>query len=168
MHRRWFTAVLVLVLVGLAATSAAPKPPLRADKILILKSKRELTLLSDGVAVKTYRIALGGSPEGAKRCQGDNRTPEGLYRIDSRNANSKYHLALHVSYPNASDISAAKKLRCRAGGDIMIHGITNGFGWLGSKHRAVDWTAGCIAVTDEEIEEIWAAVPNGHVVEIRP
>jgi murein L,D-transpeptidase YafK len=162
--------VTLLFALTMAATAASPpgRPALRADKILILKSRRQLTLLHHGRAVKTYRVALGHSPRGAKQCEGDNRTPEGIYRVDSRNINSKYHRSLHVSYPDARDRANARKRHCRAGGDIMIHGITNGFGWLGGRHRDVDWTLGCIAVTNEEIEEIWAAVPNGTVVEIRP
>ena len=163
--RRTFTiaAVLVASLAG-----AAGKAPVRADKIVILKAKRELTLYLGNAPVRTYKIALGRSPVGAKQCEGDSRTPEGTYRIDSRNPNSRYHRALHVSYPNAADIARAEKIGCKPGGAIMIHGITNGFGWLGAAHRKVDWTIGCIAVTDEEIEEIWAAIPNGTTVEIRP
>lgn len=163
--RRTLTLIAILLAAVVSATS---RVQLRADRILILKAKRELTLYLANAPVKTYKVALGRSTTGAKQCEGDSRTPEGTYRIDSRNANSHYHRALHVSYPNATDIARAKKLGCSPGGDIMIHGITNGFGWLGATHRNVDWTIGCIAVTDEEIEEIWAAVPNGAVVEIRP
>lgn len=163
--RRILTPSLVLLA---SVVSAANKAPLRADRIVVFKAKRELTLYLANTPIKTYKVALGRSPIGAKRCEGDGRTPEGKYRIDSRNKNSHYHRALHVSYPNVTDIARARNLGCRPGGDIMIHGITNGFGWLGAGHRKVDWTIGCIAVTDEEIEEIWAAVPNGTTVEIRP
>jgi murein L,D-transpeptidase YafK len=163
--RRTLTIAAVLLASVVSATS---KVPLRAERIVIVKAKRELTLYFADAPVKTYKIALGRSPVGAKQCEGDKRTPEGTYRIDSRNPNSHYHRALHVSYPNATDIARAKKIGCNPGGDIMIHGITNGFGWLGAAHRRLDWTIGCIAVTDEEIEEIWAAVPNGTAVEIRP
>lgn len=143
-----------------------PKGP--ADKVLIEKNERRLTLISKGKALKTYQIALGGNPNGPKERQGDNKTPEGTYVIDSRNKNSRYHLALHVSYPNAKDKKRAKELGVSPGGDIMIHGIKNGFSWAGDYHTEVDWTKGCIAVTDEEIEEIDKVVPNGTVVEIRP
>jgi murein L,D-transpeptidase YafK len=163
--RRTLTIAAVLLASVVSATS---KVPLRADRIVIVKAKRELTLYFANAPIKTYKIALGRSPVGAKQCEGDNRTPEGTYRVDSRNPNSHYHRALHVSYPNATDIARAKKIGCNPGGDIMIHGITNGFGRLGAAHRRVDWTIGCIAVTDQEIEEIWAAVPNGTAVEIRP
>jgi tetratricopeptide (TPR) repeat protein len=139
-----------------------------ADKILIEKKERRMTLSSKGNVIKTYRIALGGNPDGPKERQGDNKTPEGTYIIDSRNKDSSYHLSLHISYPNEEDSRRAKKLGVSPGGDIMIHGIMDGFSWIGEFHTASDWTKGCIAVTDEEIEEIDKLVPDGTVVEIRP
>jgi len=137
------------------------------DKILIEKKERRLMLISKGEVLKTYKIALGGIPSGPKERQGDNKTPEGTYFIDSRNKDSHYHLSLHISYPNERDKKRAKELGVSPGGNIMIHGIKNGFSWVGDSHTAVDWTKGCIAVTDEEIEEI-AKLPNGTIVEIRP
>jgi len=139
-----------------------------ADKILIEKKKRRLTLISKGEVLKTYKIALGGNPIGPKERQGDNRTPEGTYIIDSRNKDSRYHLSLHISYPNEKDKQRAKELGVSPGGDIMIHGIKNGFSWVGDLHTEVDWTKGCIAVADEEIVEIEKLAPNGTIVEIRP
>jgi len=139
-----------------------------ADKILIEKVERRLTLLSKGKVLKIYKIALGGNPNGPKERQGDNKTPEGTYTIDSRNRDSQYHLSLHISYPNEKDRKRANKLGVSPGGDIMIHGIKNGFSWAGDFHAGVDWTKGCIAVTDEEIEEIDRLVPDGTVVEILP
>ena len=139
-----------------------------ADKILIEKKERRLTLISKGNVLKVYRIALGGNPNGPKERQGDNKTPEGTYVIDSRNKNSRYHRSLHISYPNEKDKKRAKQLGVSPGGDIMIHGIKNGFSWAGDLHTEVDWTKGCIAVTDEEIEEIDRLAPNGTIVEIRP
>jgi tetratricopeptide (TPR) repeat protein len=139
-----------------------------ADKILIEKKERRLTLISRGEVLKTYKIALGGNPNGPKERQGDNKTPEGTYIIDSRKRDSRYHLSLHISYPNEKDKQRAKELGVSPGGDIMIHGIKNGLSWVGDLHADVDWTKGCIAVTDEEIEEIEKLVPNGTVVEIRP
>ena len=139
-----------------------------ADKVLIEKKERRLTLLSKGEVIKTYKIALGGNPVGPKERQGDNKTPEGTYIIDSRNSNSDYHLALHISYPNEKDKMRAKALGVSPGGDIMIHGIKNGLAWVGTLHAGIDWTKGCIAVTDEEMEEIYKLVPNGTIVEIRP
>ena len=139
-----------------------------ADRILIEKAGHRLTLFAGGEVIKTYRIALGGNPVGPKERQGDNKTPEGIYTIDSRNRDSSYHLSLHVSYPNEDDRRRAKALGVAPGGNIMIHGIKNGFAWVGEAHAEVDWTRGCIAVTDEEIEEIDRLVPDGTVVEIRP
>ena len=139
-----------------------------ADKILIEKQARRLTLISKGEVLKTYKIALGGNTIGPKERQGDNKTPEGTYAIDSRNKGSLYHLALHISYPNEKDKKRAKERGVSPGGNIMIHGIKNGFSWVGDAHAEVDWTKGCIAVTDEEIEEIGTLAPNGTIVEIRP
>jgi lipoprotein-anchoring transpeptidase ErfK/SrfK len=138
------------------------------DRVLIEKKKRRLTLISKGEAIKTYKIALGGNPVGPKERRGDNKTPEGIYTIESRNRRSKYHLSLRISYPNEKDKKRAKALGVSPGGDIMIHGIKNGLSWVGGYHTAIDWTEGCIAVTNEEMEEIARLVPNGTPVEIRP
>ncbi len=138
------------------------------DKILIEKRERRLTLFSKGEVLKTYKIALGKNPEGPKERQGDNKTPEGIYIIDSRKRDSRYHISLHISYPNEKDKKRAKKLGVSPGGDIMIHGLKNSFSWAGDFHTSVDWTNGCIAVTNEEIEEIDRLVPDGTIVEIRP
>jgi L,D-peptidoglycan transpeptidase YkuD (ErfK/YbiS/YcfS/YnhG family) len=139
-----------------------------ADIVLIVKKERRLTLLSRGEVIKTYTIALGGNPVGPKERQGDNKTPEGTYIIDSRNSNSGYHLSLHISYPNEKDKIRARELGVSPGGDIMIHGIKNGFSMVGASHAEIDWTKGCIAVTNQEMEEIYKFVPNGTIVEIRP
>ena len=141
---------------------------LPADKILIEKGKRKMTLFSNGKVLRTYKIALGGNPNGPKERQGDNKTPEGIYFIDSRNMDSRYHLSLHISYPNEKDRKRARELGVSPGGNIMIHGIKNGYAWIGDHHAGFDWTNGCIAVTDEEIEEIERLVPDGTMVEIRP
>lgn len=139
-----------------------------ADKVLIEKKDRRLSLILNGRVLKAYRIALGGDPNGPKVRQGDNKTPEGTYVIDGRNRDSSYHLSLHISYPNERDRQRAKELGVSPGGDIMIHGLKNGFSQVGDLHTGVDWTKGCIAVTDQEIEEIERLVPNGTVVEIMP
>jgi len=138
------------------------------DRILIEKSTRRLMLISQGEVLKSYKIALGGTPIGPKERQSDNKTPEGFYVIDARNRDSRFHLSLHISYPNERDKKRAKELGVSPGGDIMIHGIKNGFSWVGDAHAGVDWTKGCIAVTDQEIEEIDKLAPNGTIVEIRP
>ncbi len=138
------------------------------DRILIEKSTRRLMLISQGEVLKSYKIALGGNPIGPKERKGDNKTPEGTYVIDARNRDSRFHLSLHISYPNERDKKRAKELGVSTGGDIMIHGIKNGLSWVGDAHTGVDWTKGCIAVTDQEIEEIDKLAPNGTIVEIRP
>ncbi len=140
----------------------------KVDRVLVLKEDHKLVLLNGEKIVRVYTVALGGGGLLPKQQQGDRRTPEGLYEIDRRNRNSSFHLALHISYPNEADRERARRLGVSPGGDIMIHGITNGLGWLGVRHRFSDWTDGCIAVTDTEIEEIWSLVPDGTPVEIRP
>jgi L,D-peptidoglycan transpeptidase YkuD (ErfK/YbiS/YcfS/YnhG family) len=145
------------------------EPPAKgADKVLIEKKARRLTLLAKGAVIKTYKIALGGNPVGPKERQGDNKTPEGTYLINSRNRDSAYHLSLRISYPNAKDRMRAKALGVAPGGNIMIHGIKNGLAQIGAAHAAMDWTEGCIAVTNQEMEEIFQLVPNGTLVEIKP
>ncbi len=138
------------------------------DRIRIEKSARRLMLISQGEVLKSYKIALGGNPIGPKERKGDNKTPEGTYVIDARNRDSRFHLSLHISYPNERDKKRAKELGVSTGGDIMIHGIKNGFSSVGDAHTGVDWTKGCVAVTDQEIEEIDKLAPNGTIVEIRP
>ncbi len=138
------------------------------DAVLVEKKAHRLTLLSAGSPVHIYAVALGSHPVGPKIQQGDDRTPEGSYIIDGRSYNSAYHLALHVSYPNDTDRARAAALGVDPGGDIMIHGLPNGFGWLGRAHRKHDWTRGCIAVTDSEIDEIAGLVPDGTPVQIKP
>lgn len=127
-----------------------------------------MTLLRDGKLLKTYKVALSTVPVGPKEREGDHKVPEGLYIVDAKNAHSKFHLPLHISYPNAADRERAHKLGVRPGGNIEIHGLGPNFGWVGSLHRQVDWTDGCIAVTNSEIEEIWPLVPAGTPVEILP
>jgi len=139
-----------------------------ADRVLVEKAARRLTLLHSGAPLKTYRVALGRAPIGPKEQEGDQRTPEGTYLIDFHKKDSDFYLALHVSYPERRDIDRAAANGVSPGGDIMIHGIRNGMGWVGAFHRRTDWTAGCVAVTDFEIEEIWRAVPDGTPIEIRP
>jgi murein L,D-transpeptidase YafK len=132
----------------------------RADRIIVNKSRREMLLLRGESVLRTYRVALGPNPAGHKVQEGDGRTPEGRYTIDRRNPRSRYHLSLHISYPNEADIARARELGVPPGGDIMIHGLKDG------QQRETDWTQGCIAVTDTEMDEIWDLVPDGTVVEI--
>jgi murein L,D-transpeptidase YafK len=139
-----------------------------ADRIEIHKAKREMLLLCEDQVVRRYRVGLGKSPLGPKQRQGDSKTPEGVYTISGRNPSSAYHLALRISYPNAGDVERARIAGEDPGGDIMIHGRPNKESESERHARMNDWTAGCIAVTNEEIEEIWRLVPNGTPVEIKP
>ena len=139
----------------------------RADRIIVDKPARRLQLLRDGAVIGEYQISLGAAPDGHKTREGDEKTPEGEYLIDWRNARSVAHLSLHISYPNADDAAAAAARGESPGGAIMIHGMLNGWGWLGGLHRRWDWTNGCIAVTDTEMREIWSRVPDGTPIEIK-
>jgi len=135
----------------------------RVDRVVVHKARRELLLLSGESVVRSYRIALGRDPVGHKQREGDGRTPEGRYTIDRRNPQSRYHLSLHLSYPDETDRARAHAQGVDPGGDIMIHGLKPGV-----DHPASDWTQGCIAVTDAEMDEIWTLVPDGVPVEILP
>ena len=143
-----------------AAPDLAPKAE-QADAIRVFKSARKMELLRDGKVLRSYRIALGDAPVGPKRQQGDERTPEGDYLITYRNAQSRFYLSLRLSYPNPADRAQASKRGVDPGGDIMIHGST-------PPGYARDWTDGCIAVTNAQIEEIWRLVPVGTPIRINP
>ncbi len=158
-------SMILLLLVGISAVGDDAS---KADQVIVVKSLRTLTLLSNGKILRTYKVALGGSPVGAKEQQGDHKTPEGQYILDRRNAKSRFYKAIHVSYPNEQDKKRASERGVSPGGDIMVHGLPNGFGWLGATHRARDWTDGCIAVTNAEMDESWELVPDGTPIEIRP
>jgi murein L,D-transpeptidase YafK len=168
------------ILIGLAATAAAvviwadaPAQPLpmsaQADMLVVEKGQRQLTAYSHGDVLRVYTVSLGTVPVGPKTHQGDGRTPEGRYLIDYHNPLSGFHRALHIAYPSAVDSA-----RARAGGgydpggEIMVHGLKNGLGWVGRAHRFVDWTVGCVALTNPEIEELYRIVPDGTPIEIRP
>ena len=139
-----------------------------ADKIVVIKSEHKMMLLRSGAVIRSYRVSLGRGGKGQKMRAGDHKTPEGNYVIDWRNPRSRFHLSLHISYPNAADVQRAREHGFAPGGDIMIHGLQNGLGWIGRFHRLADWTDGCIAVTDSEMDQIWRAVPDGTPIEIHP
>lgn len=145
----------------------ALQPGIKADHVVVLKSERKMFLLSSHAILREYAISLGANPVGQKVREGDGKTPEGSYRIDYRNPKSMAHLALHISYPKADDVARAKQQGVPPGGSIMIHGLSNGYGVLGRLHRWYDWTDGCIAVSNDEIEEIWRVVPDGTPIDIR-
>lgn len=136
------------------------------DKVFVDKSERVLKLLSGNTVIKTYRIALGDNPVGHKQQEGDQRTPVGSYTLDYKNENSIAHRSIHISYPNAADKAKAQSLGINPGGNIMIHGQMNGFGHLAWINQRRDWTDGCIAVTNSEMDEIMAVVKVGTAIEI--
>lgn len=136
------------------------------DSIIVFKFNRQLSVFSKGKLIKTYTISLGKSPVGAKQFQGDNKTPEGIYFINGRNAHSIAYKNLGISYPNKKDVKNANGKS--AGGDIKIHGLMNNFWFVGNFHRFFDWTNGCIAVNNSEMEELFNAVSVGAKIEIKP
>jgi murein L,D-transpeptidase YafK len=157
----WLVGAPLAAFVALCAFGAQPAQqpaPQKADSILILKKDHVMELIAGGKVIRTYQVALGRGGLAPKERQGDGRTPEGHYIIDAKYEASHYHKALHVSYPNAEDRMRAAKLGISPGGSIMIHGLPNGN----------DWTLGCIAVTDEEIDEVFKLVAVGTPVDIRP
>jgi murein L,D-transpeptidase YafK len=166
---RWLVRFVVLCGVlpaGFGQPTFAATGP-RVDRIVVAKSAHTMTLMSGGREIRTYKVALG-DPKGTKVQQGDKKTPEGVYFVDGKNAHSLFHRALHLSYPNAADRERARKLGVNPGGDIEIHGLPKQYAWMGAAHRSIDWTTGCIAVTNPEIDEIWDEVSVGTAVEIRP
>jgi murein L,D-transpeptidase YafK len=169
-------APLLLIAVAGCSTPSSPPPPVAtarpapfevaADFILVDKSDRTLTVFTHGMPLKTFvGLQLGGAPLGPKHFEGDERTPEGLYAIDARNPRSAYHLSLRISYPSAAERAYAAARGRRAGGDIFIHGQPNA---LTSGREPGDWTDGCIALSNAEIEELWRLVPDGTPIQIRP
>lgn len=172
---------VVLIAVGLfgytkvMARIGSGEPPQllpaeqQADAIKVYKGERRMTLLRNGTVIGTYRIALGGNGDGGhKSREGDQKTPEGAYIIDWRNPRSMAHLSLHISYPNSVDQSVADTAGYAPGGNIMIHGLPNGWGVLAPVHHLWDWTDGCIGVSNTEVREIWSKVPNGTPINILP
>jgi murein L,D-transpeptidase YafK len=138
------------------------------DRVVVYKQQRKLVLLSGGKEVRSYKVALGSEPVGPKMRQGDHRTPEGTYVLDGRNPGSHYYKAFHISYPAPKDVAAAKKLGVSPGGDIMLHGLPKEYAWVGKTHTLHDWTDGCIAVSNEEMDELWSLVQVGTPIDIRP
>jgi murein L,D-transpeptidase YafK len=155
------------VLAPFAGAQSMPSQA-RVDHVVVYKSRHELQLWGKGTLLKAYWVALGPKPSGHKHRQGDGRTPEGDYVIDGRNPKSLYHLSLHVSYPNLEDRRRAAAAHVSPGGDIMIHGVPHGYESIPAGQKVHDWTAGCMAVTNSEIEEIWRAVPDGTPIHIEP
>ena len=149
-------------------TDAQLRRLLKAERIVIEKSTRTMTVYALNKPIATYKVALGRGLPGPKTCEGDYRTPEGTYTITDFKQPSRFHLALRFSYPNKNDIARAKAKGCPPGGNLLIHGLGADRAPMGRAHSSVDWTDGCIAVTDQEIEQLWRMVVKGTVVEIRP
>jgi murein L,D-transpeptidase YafK len=160
-------AQLSAVIAVPAANAPAATSVENADRILVVKSEHTLTLLSHGKAIKVYKVALGSGGLGPKDHEGDRKTPEGTYIIDRKNSRTLWHLTLHISYPNAADRARAVAEHLSPGGDIMIHGITKQFEYLGAMQANWDWTYGCIALSNPELDEVSRLVPIGTPIEIR-
>lgn len=152
----------------LALSEQALPDNIKIDRLVMHKSERRLEAYSKGELVKSYSVSLGKAPVGDKQYEGDNKTPEGRYTINDKNPNSGYYKNLGVSYPNAADRREAIRLGKPAGGDIKMHGLPNKLLFIGRWHRLIDWTAGCMAVTNDEMEELYQAVPVGTPIEILP
>jgi murein L,D-transpeptidase YafK len=164
-------AALALALAGLLWACRSPAPRLhgtRAELLVVHKSARRLLVYAHGSVLRSYAIALGRNPVGAKRREGDDRTPEGRYIIDGHNPNSAFYRSLHISYPSPADAARALAAGYAPGSEIMIHGTPNGAGWLGRRRLAADWTDGCIAVSDAHMDELYRLVPDGTPIEIEP
>jgi murein L,D-transpeptidase YafK len=166
----WIT--ISLISFGLTVYYFYPEKKLPSDiqinKLIVYKTKRQLLAYSNGHLTKTYKISLGRQPIGDKEYEGDKKTPEGLYFINDKNPNSVYHKNLGISYPDENDIKNAKRISKPAGGDIKIHGLRKKTGFISKFHRWFDWTLGCIALTDEEIDELYNAVKIGTPILIKP
>lgn len=167
MRHFFFICHVILALVFFFPVSAEAAQFKTVDKIVIHKKAKKMKVYHQNKLIQVYKIALGFSPKGHKLQAGDGKTPEGKYQIIAKNPKSRFHLSLKISYPNAQDKIKAYHAGVSPGGDIMIHGIGKN-GWLGSLHTKSDWTLGCIAVTNEEIAELYHATSVGTLVEILP
>ncbi|MGH8354454.1 MAG: L,D-transpeptidase family protein [Pseudomonas sp.] len=166
---RWLLAVLCLAFTAISHANATPTlGGQTVDKVLVVKSERKLHLIGRGQTLKSYRVSLGKQPNGAKLREGDLRTPEGFYWIDWRKTSDKYNLALHISYPNARDMAQAKQDGVSPGGMIMIHGTPLNEEYPEWFFHTLDWTAGCIAMKNADMRELWSLVKDGTLIEIRP
>lgn len=166
--------LLVLVIVFFAGLvyNIYPEPKLaenvQIDSLVVFKSQHKMFVYQQGKLLKTYKISLGDNPVGHKEFEGDEKTPEGIYTINAKNPNSGYYKNLGVSYPNKVDLQHAKAIGKPAGGDIKIHGLRNGIGFIGKFQRWFNWTNGCMALTNKEIEELYVAVKIGSKINIKP
>lgn len=140
----------------------------QVDEVLVRKEERRLYLMARDTVVRSYRISLGDNPTGHKLFEGDERTPEGEYVLDWRNADSDFYKSIHISYPNDRDRTMAEAWGLDPGGSIMIHGLPNEAGDMAFAYVGLDWTDGCIAVSNAEMDEIWHLVSDGTPIRILP
>ena len=159
--------LLVPGLLAIFIVSQASEFPI-AEMVVVEKEQRKLHLVKNGEIFRTFEIALGIAPIGDKQVEGDFKTPEGIYALDSRNPDSDYFLAIHISYPNSKDRRAARAKGVDPGGQIMIHGQPNEPTYSAAYYRKQDWTNGCIAVSNSDMIDIWLMTPNDIPIEIRP
>jgi murein L,D-transpeptidase YafK len=159
--RRWLLLCLLLASSPLLAGPAI-------DQLLVHKHERRLEVISAGEVIRSYRVSLGRQPVGHKQQVGDNRTPEGIYTIDWRHRSPQFNLSMHLDYPNLKDRAAAYERGVDPGGMIMIHGTPVDDEYPEWFFTGLDWTNGCIALTNSDMRELWDLVPDGTLVEIRP
>lgn len=160
--------ICTLILLICSFPAYVPGSIIQADKVVVIKKKRVLLLMKNGTVLKRYRVAIGRNPVGPKIRLGDGKTPEGEYVLDKRNPNSRFYRSIHISYPNAADIERAQVQGVSPGSAIMIHGLPRNYEDVGKLHTVTDWTRGCIAVTNTEIDEIWSLVADGTPIVIKP
>ncbi len=166
---RWLFALFCLLFATFSQANTSPTLQGRAvDKVLVVKSERKLHLLSRGETLKSYRVSLGKQPKGPKVREGDRRTPEGFYWIDWRKTSDKFNLSMHISYPNARDLAHSRTTNTPPGGMIMLHGTPIDTTYPEWYFNTLDWTDGCIAMTNADMQEIWQVVQDGTLIEIRP
>ena len=159
---RYMVTLVLLLLAQFALADDA------VDLVRVYKSDRTLQLISKGKVAHEFPVALGGNPVGHKKQEGDGRTPEGRYVLDYKKVDSAFYRAVHISYPNAEDIDAARRAGVSPGGQIMIHGQKNGFGWLSGISQRFDWTNGCVALTNAQMDVVWRTVKVGTPIELLP
>lgn len=164
---RFFTVVLLCALPFLTYANTINSGTPQVDKVLVVKSERTLHLMRRGEVIKSYRVSLG-KKSGTKEYEGDQRTPEGLYWINWRKPSNNYNLSMHISYPNANDLKRSEELGLPPGGMIMLHGTPTDEEYPEWFFNTLDWTEGCIALTNNDMQEVWTTVKDGTLIEIRP
>lgn len=158
----------VLLAVLLVMASALSNAIEKADRVVVVKSSNTLSLYRGQKLIRSFPVVFGANPIGHKQQEGDERTPEGNYTLDFKKADSAFYKAIHISYPNAQDVEAARKRGVSPGGSVMIHGQKNRLGWASFISQHFNWTNGCIALTNEEMELVWQAVDAGTPIEVKP